>query len=94
VAEWLQPAADISEGNGWLAKFGSSHPVYPHADHDLRVFAVADIAPEGAGAVLPVNRITGIPCRAYASRDRANIPLVALACLAGLATGQPGSTGH
>jgi len=69
------------------AKLRGPHPIDPLGDHDLSMLAIANIAAEDAGAVLPEHRFTGSPNRAYRGRPRPRAQLVALACLPRLASG-------
>jgi hypothetical protein len=69
-------------------------PINPLGDHDLGVFAVANIAPESASATLPAHSIAGTPSRADARGDRRRTPSLALARFARRAPGQSLSTGH
>src|ERR1700757_5043378 len=68
----------IHQHSGWLerraerpssSELGRPHAVYSLADHDLRMLAVAGVAPVCPGSVLPTDRNAGLPCRHYPRRD-------------------------
>jgi hypothetical protein len=65
-------------------EFAKPHPVDTIGEHDLDMFAVADITAEGAGASLPVHHIIGFPIRRCVRRGLSGAARVSLARLARL----------
>ena len=74
----------LGQRSGELSK---PHPVNSVADQHLGMLAVAKIPPKHACAALPPHGMAGTPDRGDASGDRAGTPRIALARLAGFATG-------
>jgi hypothetical protein len=74
------------------AQLACPHPVDTLAERDLRMLAIANIATESAGAILPAHRIAETPGRSYPHRDWRGAARVALARLARLTAWQSCST--
>jgi hypothetical protein len=53
----LAPDAPVVHSELASREFLDGNPVNPLGDHDLGVFAVADIAPENASTALPVHSV-------------------------------------
>src|SRR5437764_5683802 len=92
---WARSPDDRPTHQLRVPQLPNPHPVDPLLDDDFGMLAVAEVAAEGADAVLPVHPSAGLPCWGYlGGAGRRHIALVALAGLARLATGGTCSACH
>jgi hypothetical protein len=75
-------------------KLSSSYSIDPFDDRNLRMLAIAEIAPEHTAAAFPAYLIAGTPVRFDAGRRLYRSMALALTCPAGRASGQPCSARH
>jgi hypothetical protein len=69
------------------SKLSGSYPIHSFDDRNLGMLAIAEIAPEHAGAAFPPYLIAGMPVRLDAGGGLSRSTALALTCLAALPSG-------